>query len=1467
MEKRFMNSRVLKTSIGILIFLLMLLSSVALMKPVYKKIDSAVRSAEKKIVGAVEEKSGFKISYKSLSPAILSKIYAKGIVVSDAATGEEILRIKKISVSYSVLNFLKGDPDNSLKKFSASDVDVNLDFSAFSSAGKTEKKSVNFSAEQIEPLIQKFAFKIPCDVQLKNLKFNFSRKTDAFAILIRNVSLKKNSQYVHYKLGGQFSAEVKTFGYRTAGFLFGLDGYLVKDVSGSFCRLMLDDYSAAQFSVKHLEFLTSYKNQKIFFRTTQNNFPFGIFAEFDLAQMNLSADLKMQNFDPLQTVRASSYKKAIKKFQGTTFSTDSQFTLDAKNFRYEWQSKTSAELTKRISKKGQSVSLSAVGNNTDVNVEFLRAEGEFFQGTFEGNFYIPKLQPSGYLNLEYYAFHLNGNKMSAEIYFDPRKDRGFDFFIPQLYFGDYCFYTAFQGYATLGREIELIVEASDYSHAESGEPGRIYASGNLQLGKNKYLQASAEVKNFFVETGIKTGAFFAERNGRDVLKKVTQISEPYICNVEAYFATDFKSYTYNSPMVLVANTKTDREALLVSFDGSGTTVQFSSIDFYHGSNSLSASGGFDVRVKKRNMTFFADMNFNSLPYSFSGDYDFGDWMTITGSYGLDVAVNFKNYIDGFLKLKNFPVALNGFVLDATLDSSFSFPSKGEWSFILDEFEISELSHKFRLDPKIRVQGIFDEKSFVASNVLYSDSASSLEGDGYVMWNFGGGIFEGANVSLNLKNNSSAEKISLQGNLTNPLLLNFSAENLKRDFYFSAGCDIFEFPVSRFLAGQKKDNTISASLNASGTFENPYLSMDVKNSSVWFGGANLFANLNCSLVEKVFEITGGNLEWRNFCVSAISALMDFNSFDGSAKIESSASLAETDMETVLNLKMENLSDDAEKIPDSFSLDVEVSDFKSEFVKNFVPLKISLIRSPGRFDIATDENLGAFGEILDGGKISFFVGEDKPFHFALDGTFKNKIVNLNFGGIYLDAGKIFGAFNSDLISVYSAIVEGALNVSGNITDPNLNGRLSVSSVDFNLPQYVSDRIRTDEITVELSQEEISVPETVFKIRDGRLAFNALAVLDHWKLDSLQINASTYEDEDIPVDAKVSHFRVAGFASADASVLVEDGSVSLNGSVGLRNTNLSLSLNPAESQQKKKKSAKSNLDFSVNLDVLVGKKVQVEINPLLRSLIAPSTPISVSADTSTGLWNVKGDIVLRGGEVSYLSRNFYLKQGRLILDETQNKFDPVVTVRAETREHDSNGEPITISLSAISQNVSRFNAVLSSSPAKSEKEIMDILGQIVKGDSSSVSGLLVAGVDYGVNATVLRKIEGALRDLWNFDIFSVRTTILQNSLMQGLNINSKSENDSVIGNLFNNSTVYIGKYFGSDIYADALLHWSYDSAKANSGDGTGSGLVFQLEIGLEFAAPFANIRWNFAPDLGEFKQSWTQATSITLSWRISF
>ena len=104
----------------------------------------------------------------------------------------------------------------------------------------------------------------------------------------------------------------------------------------------------------------------------------------------------------------------------------------------------------------------------------------------------------------------------------------------------------------------------------------------------------------------------------------------------------------------------------------------------------------------------------------------------------------------------------------------------------------------------------------------------------------------------------------------------------------------------------------------------------------------------------------------------------------------------------------------------------------------------------------------------------------------------------------------------------------------------------------------------------------------------------------------------------------------------------------------------------------------------------------------------------------------------------------------------------------------------------------------------------------------------------------------------------------------MNQDAANTNSFGNYFDNSTVYIGKYFGSALYADALLQWTYDSSKYEK-DNPVSGIVFQPELGFELSSPFANIRWNLAPNLGSFEGSWydplvaslVPATSITLSW----
>ena len=92
--------------------------------------------------------------------------------------------------------------------------------------------------------------------------------------------------------------------------------------------------------------------------------------------------------------------------------------------------------------------------------------------------------------------------------------------------------------------------------------------------------------------------------------------------------------------------------------------------------------------------------------------------------------------------------------------------------------------------------------------------------------------------------------------------------------------------------------------------------------------------------------------------------------------------------------------------------------------------------------------------------------------------------------------------------------------------------------------------------------------------------------------------------------------------------------------------------------------------------------------------------------------------------------------------------------------------------------------------------------------------------------------------------------------------------IGNFFDNSTVYIGKYIGSALYVDAMLNMSASDYVDTEYLSTGN-LLFQPEFGLELELPVMNIRWDMTWDLTpglQFK-SYVPATSLSFSWKFNF
>ena len=1497
-----MNSRVLKTGIGILIFLSIIATVIIVMHPIYRQIDNAVRNAERQFVSALEKKTGLKISYKSLSPSILSGLNIKGIVLRDSGSGEEILSAKKTFVSYRLSNLLKGDYEHAFTIVTVRDMNLNLTDEELARLfpGEEEKdESEKYTIARIEELVRKVAFSLPVDLQIKKVNFSYSSGRKNYSVVLRECLVKKETgkSSVYLKLDGNVSSAIEMFDYKTAGFNYRVDGYLLDSISGSSFRIRVDDNRRVEYSLRHLEFLLNYREHNLVIRSTRKFYPLNVRALLNLDSFNLDCTVKSEKLNPLDLFRAKDYMWLIDTFKGTLVTTDSHFAMDFDKNRYSWftDSEFNMPKGKTFTRHGQNLFAKCSGNNTDITIERLAATGGVFQGDFKGSFNIPRLQPEGTLNLEHYAFAEN-SRISTVCHFRPRRNEGFDMYMDEVRFGNWSRYTNVRGYSSLGKNIILVLDADDESHGEYGTPGHVAINGALQLGDNMYLQASAKLDNFFLDTGLSTAAFFTDCNGGDYVGHLVEDSKKYITQIEVYFATDFDDFTYNSPVTICANTEEDRQVLFVSFDGSGTSIQFSRVDLMYGNNSLLASGSLDIDTHNDQLSFFTNMTLNSLPYTLNGNYTFGDWLNVTGNYGMEASVNFGTRTRGSLRFMNMPLSYENYTVSLLLDSSFSYSESGDWDVLIDKCEIAELSENYRSRPKVSFAGEINQNGFIASNISYSDNHSSLDGTGYVIWNMMNGNFENAVINLDLASPVSSENINFNAEAKSLSPEDFSFSRFREELYFNVHSGINNFPVSRFLIGQGTGNTVSLELNASGTMENPLFSLNIIDSSILIGGSNLTCRLNSTYIDNIFDISYIDIAWRGFKLDEAVANIDLKTYNGNALVHAKMLGVDKQLDAGFDFVLTNLSDpDIKGVPEAFSIDADCVSLESNFVESFTPFHLSLIRSPGRFDIVTDENLGAYGEITDDGFIAFTVADDKPLHFSMDGTYHAQEIDLNLNSIYWDLSKISYAFNSDIFSLYSGILTGNLRASGYITDPEFEGTLSLLNTDFNSPQFIPEHFTAEEIKVAFEEEEITLLETMLNVSGGLVAANGVISLDRLSLDNMSVNIRTIEDSEIPIDAHVSHFGIKGYTSLDANLVLEDRSLSLNGSVGLRNSVLSVSMGTAEQSfefnkiikekdkikgkltkkpQKVKKPTDDkatgytpSLDFNVNLELLIGQRVQVYVNPFLRSLIAPSTPIYVAADTAAGLWSLKGDIVLRGGEISYLNRNFYLKQGRLLLNETQDNFDPNITVRAETRERDSSGENVTIILSAISQNISNFNAVLSSVPARSENEIMALLGQIVAGDSTSVGNLLVAGMDYGVQVTLLRKFENALRDLCNFDIFSIRTTALQNTIMQGLDMGNRAENNSVIGNLFDNSTVYIGKYFGSDVYADALLHWTYDKKIAGSGEAVGEGLVFQPEIGLEFNAPFANIRWNFAPDLSDFQESWAKSTSITLSWRLAF
>jgi hypothetical protein len=115
----------------------------------------------------------------------------------------------------------------------------------------------------------------------------------------------------------------------------------------------------------------------------------------------------------------------------------------------------------------------------------------------------------------------------------------------------------------------------------------------------------------------------------------------------------------------------------------------------------------------------------------------------------------------------------------------------------------------------------------------------------------------------------------------------------------------------------------------------------------------------------------------------------------------------------------------------------------------------------------------------------------------------------------------------------------------------------------------------------------------------------------------------------------------------------------------------------------------------------------------------------------------------------------------------------------------------------------------------------------------------------------------------MLSVRTQVFQNMVLQVTGTMFETTDPDVpyrVGNYFDNSTVFIGKYFGAAMFGQAILSFRYDGNKQSFG-----GLSIEPEIGLEMRSPLFDISFNMVP---LHPENWfIDGISFSVIWRRTF
>jgi hypothetical protein len=1464
-----------------LVFIGLVAVTVFALRPVMVSLQETMAALRDNLVSTAEEFTGRRLEYGSLGLSVFGTLDLRNVRVL-RYDGSVMLSVSRLRLSYSLLDLLRGKAGGAFRVIHIDRPVFSLDFDKDRDMAELFSSDGEAAAPGRAP--RNFSELLPGNFQIRLRNGEWEAAGAAGRFVVRNLGLDAAIRQGRASFRGRWNAAgtLNSGSGPGLGDMFSFSGsggtgssplsaVMTGRVSGEYIHgsgegraaVTIPSLSGDNFRFKPVSVSVLFRDGKLEARKVYDKSPSDISFVWVPADGRLAASFAGENFSPRDLFALTGDWKAYDAALALRLS--GRASLEREGGRGLTYSVDLLGGLPGGSNRGiTSFSLNAAGDDRAAAVREFSVNSSWGNIRYSGSIGFSPLSPNGILSVE--QLGLGGDespeeRMSAEFSISTQG--------PQIsIFGD----NLRAGNTVLSAVDGVVIrEENGFSFGVSALRFRNTESyGDVRLSSLSF-EGSADYNPRQIQASLRLEAFSV----RDMLELVRPLgpipslsgivlggAEGLSVTTEIFFTTDYEHILYNAPRFVAVYEGPKDILVAASLSGTDQRIRLEGglINWGEGAANIDLSADFS---DADDISFSFQAAYRDFAYYAEGSILDRRSVSVRGSYGFQIYLSEAGMgsWSGYVQGESIPVPFGDQFARLGLMISIRYDSPEFWSMDIERFEIADIATPADSVISLRFTGRADQNGAGIWDIVYDDGRGMLRGNIDVLWDPG---YQNFDLTMDLADGSGNEWYKLNASYgEGKLKAGLSGQAMRFARFLKNARNAGASGTAEFFWEEGQDFSASAELSsmtltlgnqevtASASLVLNSEQLLVRNLKMNYGSLEAVMpffriDRQGSLVETSAEVHGaaagrgvdlvlhGNAEFSP--ISSWFYITDIlKSFDGSLVMDTA--------------RYGSLEADE---PFSFEFSSEIRDKERRIVFNGGPR--NMIRF--RYSQAGTE-AGDFYAALSG---------PSPIRGSFTGSISTAAIDARTGDLYVDLNSLWGLFPpQDTVAFPGGIVTASVRVVGPLGDPEFYGSAKATSIRIQVPGYITEDIRPVPVAIAVTGNEMSFGPVDAVVGNGSGIVSAWFRFDRWIPKNFNLDIWVPPEDPIPFGFDISGVLADGDVSGQLNLAMEDMIFTVSGDLTAHNTEISLNSEEIAASETFA-SASSGITTVTDIRITTGKRVEffypsVEL-PILQAYTDLGTGIHITSDEVSRRFTFRGDVRIRSGEIFYLERNFYIREGTLFFNENELQFDPRISARAEIRDQSEEG-PVTISMIIDNAPLRSFTPRFESNPPLSQTEIFSFLGQNPQGNA-----IITAGADILTQFTVMRRLQRIVRNFFNLDMFSVRTQVLQNMVFQAAGFNNNTvtpggetiEKENRVGNYFNNTTVFLGKYIGSDIFVQSLFSFKYDENKQTWG-----GISLVPEIGMEMRNPLFNIQFNM---MFLHPENWfIEDVSFTLTWRRSF